>query len=542
MMSTLEIWRAGRVLLFCCVGLLLAGCQQDEAQQQNGAVYCVESAPSSMNPQLYGQGTLGSSLSHQLYDRLLTVNPATQRLEGALATGWTISRDGLTYTFTLRKGVQFHRVDWFSPTRGFTAEDVLFSFDRMRIPSHPYHDISGGHYPFFDNTGVGQQIRDIRKLGDHQIQFELNAPNASFLASLASDYAVILSAEYAQELLLSGRPAQLDQLAVGTGPFMQQEYRSNEFIRLHRNPLYWDQPAALERLAFDYTPRPTKRLAKLLTGECQVMAFPAASQLDFIRKQSNLRLDEESALNTAFLALNVRKKPFDDLRVRQAIAMGINRDNLLKAVYFGTGEWANTLLPPISWAHNPNIGEYNYDPIAAKALLKKAGLEAGFEMTLWVQPANQTYNPNAQKTAQLIQSDLAKLGIEVQVAQLRGTLIQILLQEGRHDAVVMGWNADTADPDSFFRPLLSCQDSGEKGANYSRWCEPAFDRLLEQAITTTRMAQRIEAYQQMQEMVYQDVPLIPLAHSQYLYAGWKNLHNLELTPMGGISFKRAYRE
>jgi cationic peptide transport system substrate-binding protein len=541
-MSALEILLSGRVLLFCGLGLLLAGCKQDEAQQQNGAVYCVESAPTSMNPQLYGQGTLGSSLSHQVYDRLLTINPATQRLEGALANSWTISRDGLVYTFNLRKDVQFHRVDWFTPSRSFTAEDVLFSFNRMRMSSHPYHDVSGGRYPFFDNTGFNQQISDIRKLGDYQVQFQLNAPNASFLANLASDYAVILSAEYGQALLLSGHPEQLDQLAVGTGPFMQQEFRDNEFIRLHRNPLYWDQPVALERLAFDYTPRPTKRLAKLLTGECQVMAFPAASQLNFIRRQPNLQVDEESALNTAFLALNVQKKPFTDLRVRQAIAMGINRDNLLKAVYFGTGEWANTLLPPISWAHNPNVAEYSYDPIAAKALLKKAGLESGFEMTLWVQPANQTYNPNAQKTAQLIQSDLARLGIQVHVAQLRGSLIQALLQEGRHDAVVLGWNADTADPDSFFRPLLSCRAMQKNGSNYSRWCDTEFDHLLEQAISTTRMAERIADYQKMQEMVYQDVPLIPLGHSQYLYAGWKNLHNLELTPMGGLSFKRAYRE
>ena len=542
MRRSLGILEKGALLWGCSLCLLLAGCNQDTSRQQNGVVYCVESAPTSMNPQLYGSGTLGSSLSHQLYDCLLTVNPLSQRLEGALATQWSISRDGLTYTFTLRKGVQFHRVDWFIPSRDFNADDVLFSFNRIRYPYHPYHDISGGRYPFFENSGFSQQIRDIRKLSDQQIQFELKAPNASFLATLASDYAVILSAEYAQQLLLSGQPEQLDLLAVGTGPFKQQEFRSNEFIRLHRNPLYWDRTATLERLAFDYTPRPTKRLAKLLTGECQVMAYPAASQLEFIREQPQLILDEESGLNTAFLALNVQKKPFTDRRVRQAIAMGINRDNLLKAVYFGTGEWASSLLPPISWAHNPNLSDYDYDPQAARALLKKAGLEAGFEMTLWVQPSAQAYNPNAQKTAQLIQSDLAKLGIQVRLVQLRWPLMQSLLQEGRHDAVIMGWSADTADPDSFFRPLLSCPADNHQGGNFSGWCQPQFDRLLAQAIGTTRMARRIAAYQQMQELVNQEVPLIPLAHSLHLYAGRKDLHNLELTPMGGLSFKRAYRD
>ena len=542
MIRALGLVKYGSLLWGCSLCLLLAGCNQDTSRQQNGVVYCVESAPSSMNPQLYGSGTLGSSLSHQIYDRLLTVNPLSQRLEGALASEWTISPDGLTYTFTLRKGVQFHRVDWFTPSREFNADDVLFSFNRIRFPYHPFHDISGGRYPFFENSGFSQQISEIRKLSPQQVQFVLKAPNAAFLAALASDYAVILSAEYAQLLLLSGKPEQLDLLAVGTGPFQQQEFRNNEFIRMHRNPLYWDQTATLERLAFDYTPRPTKRLAKLLTGECQVMAYPAASQLDYIRKQPELILDEESGLNSTFLTLNLKKKPFSDLRVRQAIAMGINRDNLLKAVYFGTGEWASSLLPPISWAHNPNITAYDYDPLAAKALLKEAGLEVGFEMTLWVQPSAQAYNPNGQKMAQLIQSDLAKLGIQVRLVQLRWPLMQSLLQEGRHDAVVMGWSADTADPDSFFRPLLGCQADTPHGGNFSGWCKPQFNRLLEQAISTTRMARRIAAYQQMQELINQDIPLIPLAHSLYLYAGRKDLHNLELTPMGGLSFKRAYRD
>lgn len=183
MRRSLGILEKGALLWGCNLCLLLAGCNQDTSRQQNGVVYCVESAPTSMNPQLYGSGTLGSSLSHQLYDRLLTVNPLSQRLEGALATQWSISRDGLTYTFTLRKGVQFHRVDWFIPSRDFNADDVLFSFNRIRYPYHPYHDISGGRYPFFENSGFSQQIRDIRKLSDQQIQFELKAPNASFLAT-----------------------------------------------------------------------------------------------------------------------------------------------------------------------------------------------------------------------------------------------------------------------------------------------------------------------------------------------------------------------
>lgn len=522
---------------------LLTGCKPLEDQTlRNGAIYCVESAPTSMNPQLYATGSLGSSLSHQLYDRLLTVNPLTQRLEGALATRWTVTRDGLTYQFKLRQGVQFHTRPWFTPTRELNADDVLFSFNRMLQEHHPFHGVSGGSYPFFDNTDFKEQIREIRKDDEFTISFILNSPNSAFLAYLASDYAVILSAEYADKLLLAGKPEQIDTWAVGTGPFMQQEFRNGEYIRLLRHERYWDVVPGLERLAFDYTPKATKRLSKLITGECQVMSYPAASQIAFIKQHRDLLLDEESGLNTTFISFNTTQKPLSDLRVRRALSMAINRDNILQAIYFQTGEWASSLLPPISWGHNPNLDEISYDPIAAKQLLKQAGVADGFDLALWVQPQGPALSTNSLKIAQVIQGDLARIGVRVRIVQLRWPLMKALLQEGQHDAVLMSWSADTADPDNFFRPLLSCHSRNSQGFNYARWCDSQFDTMLEQANRTGRLAQRIEFYQRMQDRIQQQLPLLPLAHTVNLYASWKSLHNLEMTPVGGISFKHAYRD
>ena len=526
-------------------GLLLAlsGCKQDDFFAKNSVVYCVESSPQSMNPQLYGSGSLGSAISQQVYDRLLTINPHTQRLEGALAQKWQMSRDGLTYTFNLRPDVHFHTLPWFSPTRALNSEDVFFSFSRLIDLKHPYHPVSSkGRYPFFDSVNFRDQIRAIRKIGDLQIEFELNKPNAAFLATLASDYAVILSAEYGAQLLRSGHPQQMDTLAVGTGPFLQQEFRGDEFIRMHSNPNYWNGVPTLERLLFDYTPKPTKRLAKLITGECQVMAYPAASQLPFIRKQPNLMLDVEGNLNTAFLAINTERRPFNDPQVRQAIAMGINRDKLLNAVYYDSGEWASSLLPPISWAHNPNVTGYEYDPAAARSMLKAAKIPMEFTMNLWVPNGARPYNPDALKTAQLIAADLSHIGIKVKITQVRWPQIRSQLHAGKHDALLFGWTADTSDPDIFFRPLLSCASISTQGYNYSRWCDRRFDELLSRASVTRHLGERIEAYQQAQSLISEQLPLIPLAHSLNIYAAWKNLHNLEQTPLGGLSFQRAFRD
>lgn len=529
--------------LLILLPLTLVGCSPQENRiQQNGAVYCVDSAPTSMNPQLYGSGSLGSSLSHQVYDRLLTINPLTQRIEGGLASRWSISRDGLTYQFTLRKGVKFHTRPWFTPTRDMNADDVLFSFNRMLQEHHPFHEISGGSYPFFDNTDFREQIREIRKEDDQTISFILNSPNSAFQAYLASDYAVILSAEYADKLLLSGQPEQIDTFAIGTGPFMQQQFRNGEYIRLLRHEQYWDVVPGLERLAIDYTPKATKRLAKLITGECQVMSYPAATQVAFIKQHKDLLLDEESGLNTTFISFNTTKKPLSNLQVRQALSMAVNRDNILQAVYFQTGEWASSLLPPVSWGHNPNLDEISYDPVAAKQLLKQAGLADGFDLTLWVQTQGASLASSSLKIAQLIQGDLARIGVNVRIVQLRWPLMRSLLQEGKHDMVLMSWSADTADPDNFFRPLLSCRSRGSQGFNYSRWCDSQFDSLLEQANRTSRLAQRIDIYQQMQSRIQDQLPLLPLAHAVNLYASWKRLHNLEMTSVGGISFKHAYRD
>lgn len=523
--------------------LLLTGCKQEaDPTLRNGLIYCMESAPTSMNPQLYTTGSMGSTLSQQVYDRLLTLNPLTQRIEGALASDWSVSADGMTYSFTLRPNVAFHTRPWFTPTRPMNADDVVFSFKRMLNSQHPFHHVSGGSYPFFDNTDFQEQVRDIRRVDESHIEFQLTAPNASFLSYLASDYAVILSAEYAGKMMLAGRPQLLDLQAIGTGPFMQQEFRSGEFVRLVRNDNYWSRMATLQRLAFDYTPKANKRLTKLLTDECQVMSMPAASQVSFIRTQPSLSLSEDSGLNTSFIAFNTSKKPLSDLRVRQAISQAINRDNLLQAVFYHTGEWANSLLPPISWGYNPNLEESDYNLQSARNLLKKAGFNDGFDMTLWLQPTTQANNPTMLKTAQLLQSDLQRIGIRVRFVQLRWPLMRSMLQEGRHDALLMNWSADTSDPDNFFRPLLGCQSRNAYGYNFSRWCNPEFERLMAQANRSSQLADRIQSYQQMQSLVQKELPLLPLVHSLNLYVSGKDVHNLETTPVGGIDFKHAYRE
>ncbi|WP_421220123.1 ABC transporter substrate-binding protein SapA [Aeromonas enteropelogenes] len=521
--------------------VLVTGCQKQSEASKTGLIYCAEGSPLSFNPHVSNSGVTLDASARPLYDRLLEVNPNTLTLEPALASKWQISEDGLTYTLTLRQGVTFHQTPWFTPTRTLNAEDVVFTYERQLDLLHPYHQVSGGDYPYFYSLGQDQLIKRVYAKDPQTVVFELNQPNASFLATLASDYAVILSAEYADQMLKAGTPALLDSRPIGTGPFRFKEYRHNEFIRYLRHPGYWGGEARIEQLVYDITPRSSKRLAKLLTGECDVMSTPVASQLSVIKQHPDLNLSVQSGMNVAFLALNTRKPPFNDIKVRQAIASAINIDNLLQAVYFDTGLSANSLLPPLSWGYNPSLPQRKQDLKRARLLLKQAGLEQGFEMQVLVQPDARPYNPDAIKTAQLMRNDLARVGIRLKIVQQAWPVIERRLMKGQYDSLLSGWIADNADPDNFFRQLLSCS-AVERGNNYSRWCNPAFDQLLDDAVTTPQLAFRLRNYYYAQTLLNEQLPLIPLAHALRTQISRSDIEGLQLMPFGGTVFNQAYRE
>lgn len=526
------------LLLVLC--LLLSACQE-QAPRQEGLIYCTEGAPQTFNPQITSAGTTLDAVSLPLYDRLLEVNPITLALEPGLATNWQVSEDGLSYLFTLRKGVWFHRTATFTPSRPFNADDVIFSFKRLLDPEHPYHRISGGRYPYFHSLGLDSLITGISKQGEHRVRFTLTRPNASFLADLASAYAVILSAEYGRQLLAAGTPARIDTQPVGTGPYRLGEYRDHQFIRYLRHDDYWRGPARTRQLVFDITPRSAKRLAKLLTGECDAMSYPAASQIKLIQDHEDLALSVRSGMNVSFLAFNTRKAPFNDARVRQAIARAINRDNLLQSVYYGTAEVARGLLPTLSWGYNPTLPRPSPDPELARKLLVEAGMRAGFEMTILIQTGSRPYNPDPIKTAQLIRNDLAALGIRVNIQTLEWPVLERTIATGHYDAILGGWLADNTDPDNFFRQLLGCQAVGS-GSNFSRWCDPAFEQLLDDAVSTPQLGFRIRNYYYAQEMLNRQVPLIPLIHALQTQASRRDIQGMQMSPLGGTLFNGAYRD
>ena len=381
-------------------------------------VYCSEGSPEGFNPQLYTAGTTFDASARAIYNTLVEFEHGTTDLRPGLAESWDISDDGLQYTFHLRPGVKFQTTDGFTPTRDLNADDVVYSFERMWQQDHPYHSVSGGSYEYFTSVGLPALLKSIEKVDDQTVRFTLNAPNATFVPIMAMDFASILSAEYADQMTEAGTPEQVDLQPVGTGPFQLVAYQKDAVIRYKAHPDYWEGKAALDDLVFAITPDASVRLQKLQAGECHVMPYPNAPDLEAIRSNPDLQLLEQEGLNVGYLGFNTEKEPFTDKRVRQALNLAINKEAIIDAVFQGEGTIAKNPLPPTLWSYNDAVEDYPYDPEQAKKLLEEAGV-TDLKTNIWAMPVQRPYNPNARRMAELIQADWAEVGVAGRDRDLR---------------------------------------------------------------------------------------------------------------------------
>jgi len=531
-----------RFLLVVAIILPVAGCQPQLPETvRSGLVYCSEGSPEAFNPQLVTSGTTIDAISQQLYDRLLDINAQTGELQPALAQSWQVSADGTTYWFTLQPNVQFHQTEYFTPTRPLTAEDVVFTFNRIMQTEHPFHFQGGGNYPFFQSVDWAGLVDSVTADSKHVVRFELSRPDSSFLSNIATDFAAILSAEYGENLIKIGQLSRLDSHPIGTGPFRFKEYQKDVLIRYYRHRNYWREPAKPEQLVFDIVPDNARRMAKLFTHECDIVAFPRVAELGLIRKRQDVDVQENTSMNIGFWAFNTQKPPFDNVKVRQALAYAINREAILQAVYFGHATAANSVLPPTSWAYNPDLPVQVYDPAHAKALLAEAGYPKGFSMDIWAMPVQRLYNPNALKMAELMQADLAQIGVRASIVTYEWNSFRRKLRANEHDSVLIGWSADNADPDNFFRPLLSCS-AAQTGSNRANWCDENFDRLISQALLTADQKQRRSFYMAAQQYLAEQMPLMSIAHSQRFQAISSEINGVSINPYGGIALANAVKD
>ena len=513
------------------------------AQAATNLVFCSEGSPAGFDPGQYTTGTDFDASAETIYNRLSQFERGGTVVEPGLATSWDVSPDNLTWTFHLRDGVKFHTTPYFKPTRDFNADDVLFTFNRMLDKDMPFRKAYPTEFPYFTDMGMDKNIAKVEKIDDKTVKFTLNSVDAAFIQNMAMHFASIQSAEYADKLLKEGKPADINQKPIGTGPFVFKSYQKDSNIRYTGNKDYWKpEDVKIDNLIFAITTDPSVRMQKLKKNECQVTLFPRPADLQALKADPDLKMPQQAGFNLGYIAYNVMDKikgsdqpnPMAQLKVRQALDMSVNKQQIIDSVYQGAGQLAVGSMPPTQWSYDDTIKDAPYNIEKAKELLKEAGIKEGTEITLWAMPVQRPYNPNAKLMAEMLQSDWSKIGIKAKIMTYEWGEYIKRSKGGENGAMLIGWSGDNGDPDNWLGTLFGCD--AVEGNNFSKWCNPEFDKLVKEAKATTDIAERTKLYKQAQQLLKSQVPMTPIANSTVYQPMRKNVENYKISPFGLNSF------
>jgi dipeptide transport system substrate-binding protein len=514
--------------------LALGLLSQAPALQAKNLVFCSEGSPAGFDTAQYTSAT-DNDAAEPIYNRLVEFERGGTAVHPALATKWEVSDDGLRYTFHLREGVKFHANKAFTPSRDFNADDVLFTFNRMLDKDQPFRKAYPTEFPYFVSMGLDKNIAQVEKTGPLTVVFTLNKVDAAFIQNLAMSFAAILSAEYAEQLLANGRPSDINQQPIGTGPFVFQRYQKDSQIRFKGNKAYWaPEEVKIDNLVFSINTDPSVRIQKLRRNECQVTLHPRPADLPALKADGKLQVMQQPGFNLGYIAYNTQHPPFDRLEVRQAMDMAVNKQAILQAVYQDSGQLAVNAMPPTQWSYDNSLKDAPFDPEKAKQLLLQAGVKPGTEITLWAMPVQRPYNPNAKLMAEMLQADWNKLGFKVRIVSYEWGEYLKRMKSGEHDIALIGWTGDNGDPDNWLGTLYNCDAIGSN--NYSLWCDPQYDSLVKQAKQVTDREQRTALYQQAQQRLKQQVPITPVAHSTVNQPLSIKVADFKVSPFGRNDF------
>ncbi|UXH78677.1 ABC transporter substrate-binding protein [Roseateles amylovorans] len=501
-------------------------------------IYCTDASPEGFDPGLWDSAST-NNVNNQMFQGLVRFERGGTALQPGLATRWTISPDARSFVFELRPGVKFHTRPWFTPTRHFNADDVLFTFGRFLDRDHPFNKAFPANFIYPQNLGLAKAIARMEKVDDMTVRFTLHQANVTFVSWFAMAFAGIQSAEYGAQLLREGKASQINRLPIGTGPFAFRSYAKDDVVRMEANPDYWGSPQRTRKLIFSISREAPVRVQKLLAGECQItspLRDIDVAALD--RHPDRLKLEKIQALNISYLSFNLRKPPTDNRLVREALDIAIDRDAIFRAL-FPRGDAmqaVNPFPPAIPGYHRHLRNEYN--PDRAKALLLQAGFPNGLDIDLWALPVTRPTNPNGQLMAQLIQQDWARIGVRAQIRTYEWGEYLKRANAGEHSVYMSGWSGENGDADDFLTPNLSCATN----TTGVKFCHRDFERLIDAARANPDPAARQALYEQAQEIFKRERPWITMAHSTVYIPTSRDLRGFRMQPNGGVIFENVYRE
>jgi len=476
-----------------------------------------------------------------IYEALVAYADESTTLEPGLAEKWDISPDGKTYTFTLRQGVKFH------DGTPFNANAVVFSIGRMMKERNVKFYGKGWEIPpqerppeYWVSMEMDDIVESIEAVDDDTVVFRLKRVNAPFLANMGMDFADMIS-----PTAFLKNPKEFLRNPVGTGPFTFVRWVKDDRIILERNPDYWDKSAGpyLDRLIFRAIPENSVRFLELKTGNIHICQFPNPADIMLAEKDPNIKIISQPGMNIGYLSFNHTQEPWkSNLDLRKAIAHAINRKAIVDNIYQGLGEVAKNPIPPTMWGYNHEVPGYDFDPATAKELLQKAGFPNGEglgEIALWSMPVPRPYNPEGLKVGEAMAADLADVGITAKVVTYEwGTYLKRQREQPEDmDLFQLGWTGDNGDPDNFLAVLF---DGLASPAIRTQWHSERYHELMIQGRETIDQDKRAEIYQEAQQLLFDECPVIPIAHSTVKWPALNNVMNFKLHPTASVRMKNVW--
>lgn len=503
------------VLLFALllvISTALAGCSSDQSSSKEtkvpeekakaGGTLTVArlSDATKLDPHFITDIPSANVVYEKVYETLV-VPDKNMEPQPLLAKEWK-QLDDKTWEFKLQEGVKFH------DGAAFNAEAVKTNFDRLLDPKTAS-----------PQAGKLEMIQEIKAVDETTVQFILKYPYAALLSILGSNEGSIISPKSIKE-----QSDKIAQNPVGTGPFVFESWKPGDEIVIVKNKDYWGKKPKLDKVVFKVVPEDATRIAMIETGEAQVTDQVPVTEIDRIKASDTMELYRTDGLAVEYLSFNVNKKPFDDVRVRKAVAHAIEVDAIIKGVYNNVGTRANSTMSPKVVGYDSTIKGYEYDVNESKRLLKEAGIKDGLEITLTTSDRKERIN-----MAEVIQSQLKGIGINVKIQVLEYGAYIGVTAKGEHQVSIGGWGNATGDGDYNQYNLFHSKSKGAAG-NSSFYDNPEVDKLIEAARKESDGTKRMELYSQAQKIEREEVPYVPIRNYEHLAVYGKSVKGLWLNP------------
>ena len=480
-----------------------------------------QETPNTLDPAL-ASDAYSCTVIAQIYSPLVGL---TSSLEPTpqVAESWTISRDGKTYVFNIRPGVRFHH------GREVTADDFVFSLTRLFTEPFRSEGLAAGYLDAIEGVpafveGKAKSISGIRALDARRLEIRLSRPYRPLLSALALDQASAVP----RELMERHGNAILELKPVGCGPFRFVRRGETEGVVLGANDDYFMGRPGIDTLNFYSPPGDvvSKGADALLDGRATLSALPADRMEEF-RARPGLTMLRWQDLTLAFVGMNASIPPLNDARVRQAVALALDRQGMLDMQPEGKA-LANGILGPGVPGYTPVTKTYPHDVTRAKQLLAEAGYGPGHPLPPIKLYKSITTNAKVRQIDAQMVARLAEAGIRVTMQYVTWPVLDEVITSRTAPMFSLSWVADIPDPDTFLRALFYSNSS----TNYFRFSDATVDSLLDVARGADDPVLRQNAYQRAEERILRQAPFVPLYHPTSFVGLRDHVIGLEMNPLG----------